>query len=102
MRHTPGPWYVGAMNDALFIIDAPPRPSNDDINPNQNVRVIAKVNEDLGHSAVDAYSHLIAAAPQLLEALFNLRNFMWSEGYADQTAEMAQADAAIEKAGGAE
>lgn len=22
-------WYLGAMNDALFIIDAQPRPSND-------------------------------------------------------------------------
>lgn len=23
-------WYVGAMNDGLFIVDQPPRPSNDD------------------------------------------------------------------------
>ncbi len=23
------PWHIGAMNDALFIIDAPPRPDND-------------------------------------------------------------------------
>lgn len=23
-------WYVGSMNDALFIIDTPPRPSTDD------------------------------------------------------------------------
>lgn len=35
-------WYVGAMNDALFVIDAPPRPSTDSINPDQpNVNVIA-------------------------------------------------------------
>lgn len=24
-------WYVGAMNDVLFIINRPPRPSNDDV-----------------------------------------------------------------------
>jgi len=24
-------WYLGAMNDGLFIINAPPRPSTDDI-----------------------------------------------------------------------
>lgn len=34
-------WYVGAMNDGAFVIDAPPRPSTDDINPHQDVGVIA-------------------------------------------------------------
>lgn len=24
-------WYIGAMNDARFIIDTPPRPSTDDV-----------------------------------------------------------------------
>ena len=43
---------------------------------------------------------LAAAAPELLEALISLRSFMWSEGYADQTPSMAQADAAIAKAEG--
>lgn len=33
-------WYVGAMNDGLFVIDAPPRPSTDDITE-QSVNVIA-------------------------------------------------------------
>lgn len=36
-------WYVGAQNDALFIINRPPRPSNDDVVPDRDVRVIAKV-----------------------------------------------------------
>lgn len=36
-------WYVGAMNDCLFIIDQPPRPSNDDVCPSRDVKVIAKV-----------------------------------------------------------
>ena len=64
-KHTPGPWYVGAMNDCLFIIDQPPRPSNDDVNPNHQVRVLAK----LDYRAADANARLIAAAPDLLEAL---------------------------------
>lgn len=34
-------WYVGAMNDGAFVIDEPPRPSTDDINPHQDVNVIA-------------------------------------------------------------
>jgi hypothetical protein len=41
-----------------------------------------------------------AAAHELLEALKAMRSFMWAEGYADQTAAMAQADAAIAKAEG--
>lgn len=35
--------YVGTLNDALFIIDQPPRPSNDTINPDLHVNVIAKM-----------------------------------------------------------
>lgn len=41
-----------------------------------------------------------ANAHELLEALKNLRSFMWAEGYADQNIPMAQADAAIAKAEG--
>jgi hypothetical protein len=47
-----------------------------------------------------ANADLIATAPELFEALTALRSFMWSEGYADQTAEMAKADAALAKAEG--
>lgn len=45
-NRTPGPWFVGSQNDALFIINKPPRPSNDDINPNVDADVIAKVYDD--------------------------------------------------------
>lgn len=52
-------WYVGAQNDALFIINKPPRGGTDDIAPKQDVRVIAKVYEkedaDLIVKAVNAY-----------------------------------------------
>lgn len=43
-------WYVGAQNDGLFIIDQPPRPSNDYINPDLHVNVIRAVS-DIGLEA---------------------------------------------------
>jgi hypothetical protein len=55
---------VGAQNDAIFIINKPPRPSADNINPNQDVDVIAKV-----YLPDEANARLIAAAPDLLFAL---------------------------------
>lgn len=45
-------------------------------------------------------SHILAAAPELYESLLALRSLLWSEGYADQTPAMAQADAVIRKAEG--
>ncbi|HTF68062.1 MAG TPA: hypothetical protein VK638_35815 [Edaphobacter sp.] len=49
---------------------------------------------------LDAQERVRASAPELLHALKGLRSFMWAEGYADQTVEMAQADAAIAKVEG--
>jgi hypothetical protein len=66
MSTSPERWYVGSMNDCLFIIDQPPRPSNDDVNPDHDVNVIAKV-ADLGPEG-DRHARLIAASPDLLEA----------------------------------
>lgn len=60
------PLYVGTMNDALFIIDKPPRPWTDDVNPNQDVEVIAKLASN-GRDG-DAYARLFAASPRLLKA----------------------------------
>jgi hypothetical protein len=37
---------VGSQNDALYIINKPPRPSNDYINPNIDVDLVAKVYND--------------------------------------------------------
>jgi hypothetical protein len=48
----------------------------------------------------EANALIIEAAPELYGALHALRSFMWAEGYADQTPEMAQADSAIAKAEG--
>jgi hypothetical protein len=43
------------------------------------------------------YGPLIAAAPELLESLKDLRSLLWTEGYADSTPAMAKADALIAK-----
>lgn len=45
-KATPGPWFVGTMNDALFVINEPPRPApTDTINTALKTRVIAKPGE---------------------------------------------------------
>ena len=46
-QHTPGPWFVGAQNDALFIIDRRPAFSNDYPNHDADTEVIAKVYDDV-------------------------------------------------------
>jgi hypothetical protein len=57
--------------------------------------IVAEVCGDVyGH---EANAHLIAAAPELLEALKDLRSLLWTEGYADSTPAMAKADALIAK-----
>jgi hypothetical protein len=69
--HTPGPWYVGAQNDMLFVI-AGRAPSLDNDYPMHDAdrTVIARVEDgDKSHSETDANARLIAAAPELLAAL---------------------------------
>ena len=66
VKPTPGPWYVGVKNDCYFILNKPPRPSNDDIVDIADVEVVAKI----GASKIDgANACLIAAAPCILKAL---------------------------------
>lgn len=75
-EHTPGPWHVGAQNDISFVIDKPPRPSNDDINPDHDVTVIAKVYQVAGgYDEEAANARLLAAAPDLLQACRELINY---------------------------
>jgi hypothetical protein len=67
-RFTPGPWFVGAMNDCLFVIDQQPSPSGSDVpidTPHPGLHVIVKVEGD----NATPNAALIAAAPELYEAL---------------------------------
>jgi len=69
-------WYVGAKNDGLFIIDKPPRPSNDDVVDIPDVNVIATVSGN--DRAASKRATLLAAAPTVTEALqFMAQEFEW-------------------------
>lgn len=68
-KFTPGPWYVGSQNDMLYVINKPPRPSNDHPNHEADVTTIAQVSINRSLHAYDANASLIAAAPELYEAL---------------------------------
>ncbi|TIM16229.1 MAG: hypothetical protein E5Y67_03280 [Mesorhizobium sp.] len=68
-KHTPGPWFVGAQNDGLYIIDGPPSPAPYDgpIPREYGPNVIATPN--WGVAEYEANARLIAAAPEMLAAL---------------------------------
>jgi hypothetical protein len=69
MNYTKGPWYVGAQNDGLFIIDQPPRPAPlDDLTAGpRGLRVLAKLYDNDARARADA--KLMALAPQMFEEL---------------------------------
>ena len=93
--HTPGPWFVGAQNDALCVIDKPPNPSNDYPRHDANVAAIAKV---YNGNAADANARLIAAAPDLLAALKRLRDLPVDCSQESDREAWGQAHSAIAKA----
>lgn len=72
---TPGPWHVGAMNDALFIIDQPPRHFTDNPLPPDGVTITIAAIAML--SMADANAALIVALrnhlPEILKALKEVR-----------------------------
>ena len=65
-KHTPGPWFVGAQNDALYIINRRPAHDNDYPNHDADVTCIAKVYDE-------ANAALIARAPDLTAEVERLR-----------------------------
>jgi hypothetical protein len=91
MSHTPGPWRV----------ESTPICGNRIVHGDTDGHGYA---DDVAIGCRDSAAlpnlQLAATAPELLEALTALRDFMWSEGYADQTAEMRQAEDVIAKATG--
>lgn len=79
-KHTPGPWKYSDLTKMVFSLD---KSGMDD-------KGICNVNEN----NFEANAKLIAAAPEMLEALIELRKF-----YTDTTGLPAvKANAAIEKA----
>ena len=57
---SPDKLYLGAQNDILYIIDKPPRPSNDQLfHERSDVNVIAKIYkgyDDIARRMVEAYN----------------------------------------------
>jgi len=55
------PWYLGSMNDGLFIIDMPPRPSTDDQFHDRNdgpgmVLNVSELPREKAQAIVDAHN----------------------------------------------
>lgn len=65
-KHTPAPWFVGSMNDAVFIINRKPDHFTDNpVREGGDAVVIATPSMDCAEW--EANARLIAAAPKLLE-----------------------------------
>ena len=64
-------WYLGSMNDALFIIDKPPMPAPDDTGPyempNGPKPISAAIDERNGELIVTAHNATIATLTAALE-----------------------------------
>lgn len=75
-----GPWFVGVMNDGLFIIDQKPCPPTEFVHPGHDPapNVIATVCNQEDWKDTDANAYLLSAAPELYKvakkALRSLQN----------------------------
>lgn len=91
-KHTPGPWEVGDGSDRNLFCG-----SGDILGKTKRGRaVIARVNPGL--KDYEANARLIAAAPEMLEALIHVRNVFPMARWADDTRAMIKA--VIDKAEG--
>jgi hypothetical protein len=101
MKHTPGPWRTHAWGDL---------PNSPDVNyeilsgvDTALARIDLAFDDDTGDPKVEAdemaaNARLIAAAPELLEALLKMRYTFTSDGTDDQHKACCMADAAIASA----
>jgi hypothetical protein len=110
--HTPGPWFAGCQNDALYVIAGRAPAINNDAPWHDAPRVaLAKVygpaEGDCLPVNADANARLIAAAPELLKACSDWIEWLkpnapWRHDAADYEAQMLDAmRSAIAKATGA-
>lgn len=84
-KHTPGPWRVGDAGHAVF------GPPDSGMYPNTPITIVQRV-------VNPANARLIAAAPELLEALQDLVSQVQSLGIAARL-ELDQVENALDKAG---
>lgn len=102
--YTTGPWYVGAQNDGLFIVDKPPRPAPADHPADiPGITIIGAVYDNVfdgaGASQGTANARLIAAAPDLVEALQDILDYSGGAASAlEDEYVMDRARAALSKA----
>jgi hypothetical protein len=71
--HTPTIWYLGSMNDGLFIINQPPRPSNDDVFPDRDGPTVAlpvhRLTIKQAQAVCDAHNAIVACQAAALRGL---------------------------------
>jgi hypothetical protein len=70
---TPTIWYLGSMNDGLFIINQPPRPSNDDVFPDRDGPTVALPVHGLtikqAQAVCDAHNAIVTCQAEALRGL---------------------------------
>jgi hypothetical protein len=96
-KHTPGPWYVGTeFNDQGRHIYAAQKVRDDE--GEEWHPLIATTDDDERLVDWQANARLIAAAPDLLDALKDLREAIKSRGVISTVKALSKTDAAIAKA----
>jgi hypothetical protein len=85
-EHTPGPWWIEHEDDEGQLLE--------------NGVTIESTEGPVAFKVLDCDARIIAAAPELLAALREMREQFTSDGTDGQHAASAQADAAIKKATG--
>ena len=101
MNHTPGPWVVNTAGSALggmpfeiteIYVYAP--------HTQDDTAICADVIDPITQEPSEANARLISAAPDLLEALKDLKAAIRSRGFIPTVRALAKTDAAIAKATG--